>query len=149
MKTSRKPWSTKLRPDMQHSFVEDPRGRGKMLLPTPLLLAAEIQKIPAGYLITMPELRNRLAQRYDADLCCALMCGIFYNIIAGTAEEQITAQLTPIAPYWRVILDKGLLSEKTPCGSATQAARLIEEGHLLTEIKGKRCVVQHEQRLHP
>lgn len=119
-----------------------------MLLPTPLLLAAEIQKIPAGHLITMPELRKRLAQRYDADLCCALMCGI-YNIIAGTAEEQITAQPTPIAPYWRVILDKGLLSEKTPCGSATQAARLIEEGHLLTEIKGKRCVVQHEQRLHP
>jgi|UPI0004876C91 hypothetical protein len=59
MKTSRKPWSTKLRPDMQYSFVEDPRGRSKILLPTPLLLAAEIQKVPIGHLITMFELRKR------------------------------------------------------------------------------------------
>lgn len=148
MKTTRKAWSTKLRPEMQHSLVEAPKGKGTMLLPTPLLLAAEIQKIPAGSLLTMPALRTRLAQRYDADISCPLMCGIFFNIIAGTAEEQIAQQLTPIAPYWRVIQDKGLLSEKTPSGSAQQAAHLQAEGHTVTEIKGKFQVADYSQHLH-
>lgn len=147
MKTSRKPWSTKLRPEMQHSVIDAPKQQGLMLLPTPLLLAAEINTIPAGALITMPALRARLAQRHGANISCPLMCGIFFNIIAGTAEEQIAAGTNPIAPYWRVIQEKGLLSEKTPCGPEIQAAHLRSEGHRLLESKGKWNVIDFAQSL--
>ena len=42
MKRSRTPWAAKLRPEMKPVVATDPKGRGEMLLPTPLLVAEEI-----------------------------------------------------------------------------------------------------------
>ena len=131
MKRSRTPWSAKLKPEMEPRTVEDPKGRGRMLLPTPLLVAEEIVAIPRGSLLTMSQFRQRLAERFQADLTCPLMTGIFYNIIAGAAEEQLAAGQTPLAPYWRVIRDNGTLSEKTPAGPERQAEHLRGEGHTI------------------
>jgi 6-O-methylguanine DNA methyltransferase, DNA binding domain len=131
MKRSRTPWSTKLRPEMTHAVATDPKGRGKMLLPTPLLVAEEILAVPSGELRTVPELRLRLARRFDADFTCPLMTGIFFNIIAGAAEEQLAAGEPPLAPYWRVVLADGTLSPKTPAGPEKQAEHLRQEGHLV------------------
>ncbi|MBM3289259.1 MAG: hypothetical protein FJY92_03830, partial [Candidatus Hydrogenedentes bacterium] len=110
MGTSRVPWSQKLRPDMQPEVVDDPKGRGRLLLPTPMLVAKEIAKVRKGKTITVSELRGRLAKPFGADLTCPLMTGIFYNIIAGAAEESIVAGKKPVAPYWRVVRDDGSLS---------------------------------------
>ncbi len=104
MKRSRTTWSAKLRPKMEPMVTPDPKGRGLMLLPTPMLVAEEIATIPTGSLLTVPELRLRLARRCQADITCPLMTGIFYNIVAGTAEEQLAAGQPALAPYWRVIL---------------------------------------------
>ncbi len=131
MKRSRVPWASKLRPEMRHAVIADPKGRGQMLLPTPLLVAEEISKIPHGVLRTPSELRASLARRFGADLACPLMTGIFFNIIAGAAEEHIAAGQKPLAPYWRVVLDDGKLSPKTPCGPERQAEHLREEGHVI------------------
>jgi len=54
MKRSRVPFAAKLRPDMKHKIVTDSKGRGQMLLPTPMLLGQEIGAVPEGSLITMP-----------------------------------------------------------------------------------------------
>lgn len=101
MKRGRAPWEEKLRPEMKPAVVTDPKGRGKMLLPTPLLVAEEISKIPKGGLVTVAELRLRLARRFGADCTCPLMTGIFYNIVAGAAEDRLAAGQPALAPYWR------------------------------------------------
>lgn len=137
MKRSRVPWTAKLRPGMKHEVAPDAKGRGQMLFPTPLLVAQEIEAIPEGQLLTVSELRARLAERFHADLTCPLMTGIFYNLIAGAAEEQISAGATPLAPYWRVILDNGILSPKTPSGPERQADHLRNEGHWIEFHKTK------------
>jgi 6-O-methylguanine DNA methyltransferase, DNA binding domain len=147
MKHSRVPWATKLRPDMKHDVTRDPRGRGQLLLPTPLLVAQEISTIPPGALMTFPVLRARLARRFSADLACPLMTGIFFNIIAGAAEEQLTAGQTPLAPYWRVVRDDGTLSPKTPAGPDRQAEHLRQEGHIVQPRRNKLQVMDCEQRL--
>src|ERR1044071_6664533 len=91
MKRGRTPWLAKLRPGMEPEITRDRRGRGEMLLPTPMLVAAEIATIPRGSLRTLSELRLQLARRFHADLTCPLMTGIFYNLIAGAAEETLQA----------------------------------------------------------
>ena len=137
MKGTRKPWTTKLRPEMQPETADDPKGRGVMLFPTPLLIAGEISAIPEGQIITVSELRARLARGHQANVVCPLMTGIFYNIIAGAAEEQLAAGQPPLAPYWRVIPDNGTLSPKTPCGPETQANHLRREGHAVEVVREK------------
>ena len=52
MRQSKRPWVTKLRPEMTAKIVDDPKGRGKMLVPTPLLVAEEIQKTKVGELVS-------------------------------------------------------------------------------------------------
>jgi 6-O-methylguanine DNA methyltransferase, DNA binding domain len=146
MKRSRVPWAVKLRPDMKHAITPDPKGRGQLLLPTPLLVAKEISAIPSGGLVTFPVLRARLAQRFSADLACPLMTGIFFNIIAGAAEEQLAAGDPPLAPYWRVLLQDGTLSPKTPAGPEKQAEHLRREGHIVQPLRDKLQVIDCEQR---
>lgn len=141
MKRSRVPWAVKLRPELKHDVVQDPKGRGKLLLPTPMLVAAEISKVPEGSLIEFPALRERLAKRFRADLTCPLMTGIFFNIIAGAAEDSLSAGTEPVAPYWRVVQPGGTLSPKTPLGPERQARHLRREGHVVA-AKGAKLQVQ-------
>ena len=145
MKRNRVPWTLKLRPEMKHEIAPDAKGRGQMLFPTPLLVAKEIAAIPEGQFITVSELRARLCQRFRADLACPLMTGIFYNLVAGAAEEQMAAGEPVVAPYWRVILDNGTLSPKTPSGPERQAEHLRREGHVLQLVRGKLCMANNGQ----
>lgn len=149
MKRSRVPWSAKLRPEMKHEIAPDPKGRGQMLFPTPHLLAEEISSIPPGALLTVSELRLRLARRFGADLTCPLMTGIFYNLVAGAAEEQLAMGQPPLAPYWRVVQDNGTLSSKTPLGPEQQAERLRQEGHAVEARRTKLQVLDYRQCLMP
>lgn len=137
MRSGRKPWTLKLRPDMKHLVAPDQKGTGTILLPTPLLVAQEISAIPNGSIITVSTLRSRLAQRHGADATCPLMTGIFFNIIAGAAEEQLETGQEPLAPYWRVIRDDGSLSPKTPAGPVRQAEHLRAEGHVIESCRDK------------
>lgn len=141
MKNSTKSWASKLRPDMKPKVVQDPRGRGLMLVPTPLLVAEEISRIPAGETITSDEIRSRLAQRFEADMTCPLTTGIFINILAGAAEEEMAGGSEVTAPYWRVVKKGGLLSDKTPPGPGRQAELLEREGHRVEERGGRWKVI--------
>jgi hypothetical protein len=122
-------WLPKLRPDARPKIVPDRRGR--MLVPTPMLVALEVRKVPKGRLITTTQLRDRLARASHADLTCPMTTGIFLNIVAGAAEEAIGAGQRPVAPYWRVVRPDGSLSEKFPIRTGAQAAHLRREGHRL------------------
>jgi len=129
-------WITKLRPDQEPKVVPDDRGGGTLLIPTPLLVAEELRRVRRGQLITPVKLRERLATRFGTDRTCPLTTGIFLSIVAGAAEEQIAAGKRPVAPYWRVVDERGRLNPKFPPGIDRQAMHLRREGHVVQRSKG-------------
>jgi hypothetical protein len=137
--TSRVPWREKMnRPD-EPRVVANPRG-GTMLIPTPRLVDAEMRRVRKGRVITVREIRERLAAAHQTDTACPLTTGIFLRIAAEAAEEEFRSGKSRITPYWRVVRDDGSLNEKFPGGAAAQARRLRAEGHRV-ERRGTRWQV--------
>lgn len=127
---SRTPWKLKLHPEQRPKVIPDPRGA--LLVPTPFLVARALRRVPAGRLITPAQLRHRLARAAGADLTCPMTTGIFLSIIAGATEEAIAEGKPPLAPYWRVVDERGGLPPKFPPGPRRQAAHLRQEGHRIS-----------------
>jgi hypothetical protein len=134
-------WRSKLEKPIPPKLVQIPDkwaqkiGDGMMLVPTPLLVDAAIKKIPRGKVATVNNIRDYLADKYEADLTCPLTTGIFLNIAANAAEEDKAAGKTTITPYWRVLKQGGLLNQKFPGGVQQQADLLKKEGFGI--LKGK------------
>jgi len=118
--------------------VDDPRGRGRMLIPKPLDVDALVRQIHKGKVATVDQIRERLARDFGADLTCPLTTGIFLRIAAEAAEEDLRAGEKDITPYWRVIKGDGSLNEKLPGGVEAQARRLSDEGHRIEPGQAKR-----------
>lgn len=135
---SRKTWREKLEKELEPEVVDDPRGRGRMLVPRPLDVDALMRRVQKGRLVTVDQIRGHLARDFHADFTCPLCTGIFLRIAAETAEEDLSKGATEITPYWRVIKADGSLNEKFPGGVANQATRLKEEGHTVEPGKGKK-----------
>ncbi len=133
-----KTWREKLEKEQLLKVVEDPQGRGKMLVPRPIDVDSQIRKVAQGKLVTVDQIRERLAKDCLADFTCPLCTGIFLRISAEAAEEDLRNGVTQITPYWRVIKADGSLNEKFPGGVQAQAAHLNEEGHTVTPGKGKK-----------
>jgi hypothetical protein len=112
-------------------------GGRRVLVPTPLLVDSLIRKVKKGNLITVMQIRKRLAKDFKADSTCPLTTGIFVRITAETAEEDLRNGKSQITPYWRVLGVDGSLNPKLPGGVKAQAAHLEEEGHKITPGKGK------------
>ena len=145
-------WREKLEKDQQPKLVNVPPkmsrfGRGKMLIPTPLLVDELVRRIPKGKLVTVSELRRKLAADFGADVTCPLTTGIFLRIAAEAAEEDRANGRRRITPYWRVVKDDGSLNPKFPGGEKQQSQWLQDDGLSVVQ-NGKRVVVRDfEQRL--
>lgn len=111
--------------------------KGVMLVPKPLDVDACIRKVKKGRLVTVKQVRDRLARDSKADFTCPLTTGIFLRISAEASEEDIISGREP-APYWRVVKQEGSLNEKFPGGAEHQAVHLREEGHTIIPGKGKK-----------
>jgi len=142
--SSRKSWQEKLHNQDHSKVIEIPArmskrfGEGTMLIPKPLDVDALIRKTRKGKLLTVSEIRSRLARDNGADMTCPLTTGIFVRIVAEAAEEELRDGKKQVTPYWRVIRDDGSLNEKFPGGVAAQARRLKDEGHTVAPGKGNR-----------
>jgi alkylated DNA nucleotide flippase Atl1 len=125
-------------------------GGRRVLIATPLLVDALIRKVKKGKLVTVNQIRERLAKDFKADSTCQITTGIFIRIVSEVAEEELKIGKKQVAPYWRVLREGGCLNEKYPDGAKAQAARLKNEGHAI-ESKGKKIVVKdfekHLQKL--
>ena len=133
-----KTWAEKLRPDLKAKLVPDRSGFGLLLVPTPMLVAQEINRIPVGETISMSELRSRLALAHHAQSACAMTTGLFFNIVAGASEDDMAAGRAPLAPWWRVTQPDMTLSLKTPPGPEVQSERLRAEGHrVMRDLRGR------------
>jgi hypothetical protein len=122
-------------------------GEGMMVIPKPLDVDALIRKTKRGKLVTVSEIRSRLARDNNVDVACPLTTGIFIRIAAEAAEEDLGNGKKQITPYWRVIRDDGSLNEKFPGGVKAQSQRLKQEGHTVLQGKGKPRVKDFEQSL--
>ncbi|PIP42543.1 hypothetical protein COZ13_07235 [Candidatus Desantisbacteria bacterium CG_4_10_14_3_um_filter_40_18] len=125
--------------------LEDAKGlpkvvatpKGVMLVPKPLDVDALIRRVERGKLVTVDQIRKRLAKDAETEYTCPLCTGIFLRIAAEASEEDLVDGKTP-APYWRVVKSDGSLNEKFPDGAKWQTSRLIEEGHTIEPGKGKK-----------
>jgi hypothetical protein len=98
---------------------------GRMLIASPTVIAAVLQHVPRGRVLTSSALRAALAQAYDADYTCPMTTGIFLRMAAESAD---VAGAGDAVPWWRVVRDDGGLNDKLPGGAAGQARRLAREG---------------------
>ena len=137
-------WREKLEKQQEPKVVDTPPkmqkrfGAGKMLVPTPALVDALMQEAPPGKLVTINQIRERLAEDFKVDSTCPLTTGIFVRIAAEAAEEYLGMGRKDITPYWRVIKNDGSLNEKFPGGVEAQARHLKEEGHIIEPGTGKK-----------
>jgi len=143
---SRTPWREKIAKPQDVKIVKIPPkmsrfGSGTMLIPTPKLVDEMIRKVPKGKLVTVSELRRKLAHDFRTDVTCPLTTGIFVRIAAEAAEEDRANGKKRIAPYWRVIKDDGSMNPKFPGGSPQQTRYLRAEGFAVAH-KGKTPRVQ-------
>lgn len=136
-KRARVSWEAKLRPALAPRVVEDRRRGGRLLLPTPLLVAEIVASVPRGKVISMGELRRALAQRFDADRTCPLMTGMFATILAGAVAEDLGHRRKPRWPIWRLVGDDGALPSKWPLDALYRASMLRDEGARITNRHGR------------
>jgi hypothetical protein len=106
-------------------------GGGSVLVPHPRDVEAVIRTVRRGRLVTVGQIRQYLAGKYETDSTCPLTTGIFIRIAAEAAEEDARAGKSRITPYWRVIKDDGSLNPKFPGGLEAQAERLRDEGQAI------------------
>jgi len=149
---SRVPWREKMEKPQEPKLVEIPPkmsqfGKGSMLIPTPKLVDEIVRQVPRGRLVTVGEIRRRLAADFSADVTCPLTTGIFIRIVAEAAEEDRANGRKRVAPYWRVIKDDGSLNPKFPGGVAQQARYLRDEGCAIGRHGTKTVLKDFERRL--
>ena len=143
---SRVPWREKIEKPQEPKLVQVPPkmsqfGKGMMLIPTPKLVDGIVRQVARGRVVTVGEIRRKLALDFSADVTCPLTTGIFIRIVAEASEEDRANGRKRVAPYWRVIKDDGSLNPKCPGGEQLQARYLRREGFSVAH-QGKRTVVK-------
>ena len=101
---------------------------GTILIPRPRDVDTIMRSVRKGRLITVAQIRDRLAKAAGADCACPLTTGIFVRVAAEAAEEDARDGRVRITPYWRTVKDGGKLNGKYPGGVEAQAKRLRNEG---------------------
>jgi hypothetical protein len=113
-------------------------GTGTVVIPDPMEVNEIMRSVPRGKLITINQIRERLAKRHGATIGCPITTGIFAGIAARAAGEDAAEGKKDITPYWRTLKVGGVLSDKFPGGVEAQAAKLKAEGHtILPDRKGQ------------
>src|SRR5438093_5589954 len=115
-------------------------GRGTVAIPAPREVNVIMKRVPRGKLITINEIRARIAKKHAATIGCPITTGIFAWIAAHAAAEAAADGAENITPYWRTLKSGGELNPKYPGGVKRLKERLQAEGHRVV-AKGKRFVV--------
>lgn len=110
-------------------------GGRKVLIATPYLVDEVIRKVPKGKLVTIKQIREKLAKDFKAESTCPLTTGIFLRIVSEVAEEDKKSGKRKVAPYWRIVRENGSLIDKFPGELKAQAKYLKEEGHKILSDK--------------
>lgn len=96
-----------------------------ILIPSPTDIEAEVQNLGSGETMSLTELRDRLADKHDADGTCPVMCGIHLRAVAETVFSELDAGVPQheVTPVWKAIDPASPLAKKLP-GGATRLRAL-------------------------
>jgi alkylated DNA nucleotide flippase Atl1 len=108
-----------------------------MVISTPQEIEGYVKQIPKGSVVTLTQLREKIAARHGTTIACPVTTGLFLNIVARAAREMEALGINDTAPWWRVVKTDGSLNEKFPGGIEAQAQRLRAEG-ISVVAKGKK-----------
>jgi alkylated DNA nucleotide flippase Atl1 len=103
---------------------------------------ALMQRVPAGKLTTINEIRSALAKKHEATIGCPITSGIFAWIAAHAAAEAAAAGDKSITPYWRTLKSGGELNPKYPGGIPALRKLLTAEGHRVVKRGQKYFVAE-------
>lgn len=115
-------------------------GKGTIVIPKPMDVNNIMKKVPKGKIITINEIRSKIAKKYKATIGCPICVGIFSNISAYAAEEEKTMGKKDITPWWWTVKTGNILNEKYPGGVLNQKRLLEKEGYQIIQ-KGKKYLV--------
>jgi hypothetical protein len=116
-------------------------GEGTVAIPAPIEVDELMKKVSKGKLTTINDLRAAIARKHCATIGCPITTGIFVNIAANVAEEDLLEGKKRVTPYWRTLKVNGELNPKYPGGVNRQRQRLKAEGHKVVQ-RGKRFFVE-------
>ena len=118
-------------------------GAGTFVIPAPKEVDEIMKMVPRGNLITINEIREKLAKKHGATIGCPITTGIFAWIAAHAAEEAaVVGREMDITPYWRTLKSGGVINEKYPGGINNIKNLLESEGHTVVK-KGKNYLVEN------
>ena len=144
---SRKSWGEKLADDKDLPKVVEITGKmsrrwgsGTVVIPAPREVDEIMKKVSRGKLITINQIRGKLAGKHGATIGCPITTGIFAWIAAHAADERAGEGKKRITPYWRTLKTGGVINEKYPGGLKAQKRLLEGEGHRVLK-KGKKYIV--------
>lgn len=69
-------------------------GTGTVVIPAPIEVDAIMKKVPKGKLITLNEIRAKLAKKHGATIGCPITTGIFAWIAAHAAGERAAGRIS-------------------------------------------------------
>ena len=120
-------------------------GSGTLVIPAPKEVDEIMKNVPKGKLITINDIRKRLAREHGATIACPITTGIFSWIAANAAGEELADGKKKITPYWRTLKSGGDLNPKFPGGIDNLKALLESEGHRVIK-KGNRYLVEDYEK---
>lgn len=154
MVNKRKSWQEKLNDSKDLPKVEPITdnmskkwGEGTVVIPAPIEVDEIMRNVPRGKLITIDQIRKKLAVKHKASIGCPLTTGIFAWVSAHAANEAALEGKTDITPYWRTLKTGGLINEKYPGGINYQKQLLENEGHKIIQKGMKYYVLDYEKYL--
>lgn len=149
---SKKSWQQKLADSKDLPKIQKVEGKmsrrwgeGMFVIPAPMEVDEIMRKIPRGKLVTINEMRAKLAKKHKVNFGCPITTGIFAWIAANAAEEKASEGKKRITPYWRTLKAGGELNPKYPGGIRNIRSRLKAEGHKVVS-KGKKFVVEDYEK---
>jgi alkylated DNA nucleotide flippase Atl1 len=122
-------------------------GTGTVVIPAPKEVDEIMKEVPRGKLITINEIRRRLAEKHGTTICCPITTGIFAWVAAHAAKEEEAEGMEGITAYWRTLKAGGELNPKYPGGIEGQKELLLWEGHRVIQRGKKYLVVDYEKSL--
>ena len=118
-------------------------GGGSMLIPHPKEVLQVIHMIPYGKILTLDEIRIKLAKKHHVDITCPMTTGIFV-LLAAQAHDEDSIHVS----YWRILKKNGELNSKFPGGIETHKKNLIIEGHTMHSKANRLFLKNYQDKLY-
>ncbi|MBN2619719.1 MGMT family protein [candidate division WOR-3 bacterium] len=122
-------------------------GEGTCVIPSPIEVDAIMKRVKAGKLITINEIRQKIARKHRATIGCPITTGIFAWLAAHAAAEDALQGKKRITPYWRTLKVGGEVNPKYPGGVDANRRLLEAEGHTVCKRGKKYIVVDYTRSL--